>query len=151
MSQQPVHTSTFVIERRYPVSTEKVFTAWSSAEAKSRWFAGPDGWQQVERTMDFRAGGRELLKGRFPDGKTSHFEARYHEVVKNQLIVYVYDMYVNDWKMSVSLASIEFLADSKGTRLLVTEQGVFFGSKEDAAGREHGTNWLVDKMGAPFE
>ncbi|MBN1204871.1 MAG: SRPBCC family protein [Myxococcaceae bacterium] len=148
MTVQPVHCSTFVLDRIYSYAPERVFAAWATAETKSRWFAGPDGWTELERVLELRPGGRETCKGRFPDGKVSYFDARFHEVIPNQLLVYAYDMYVNDQKLSVSLASVEFLPEGAGTHLRVTEQGVFFLSKDDAPGREQGTVWLLDKLAA---
>ncbi|AUX27171.1 ATPase [Sorangium cellulosum] len=148
MIEQPVHCSSFVLDRTYPYAPERVFSAWASAKAKARWFAGPEGWTELERVFEFRPGGRETAKGRFPDGKVSYFDARFHEIVPNRLLVYAYDMYVNDKKLSVSLASVEFLPEGTGTLLRMTEQGVFFGSKDDAPGREQGTVWLLDKLAA---
>jgi hypothetical protein len=34
-----------------------------------------------------------------------------------------------------------------GTRLVFTEQAVFLDGYDDAGSREHGTNWLLDKLG----
>ena len=49
------------------------------------------------------------------------------------------------------MATIEFEADGPGTRLRFTEQGAFFDGDDDPAGREHGTNVLVDQLGAVLE
>lgn len=143
---ESIHCSRFSIDRSYPYAPERVFAAWSSKEAKARWFAGPPGWVEIERAFDFRPGGRETAKGRSPEGKVSFFDARFHEIVPNRLIVYVYDMYVNDVKLSVSLASIEFQPEGAGTRLRMTEQGVFFAGADDASSRELGTAWLLERM-----
>lgn len=148
MKPRPVHCSTFVIDRFYAHAPERVFYAWSSAEAKSRWFAGPAGWTELERIFEFRVGGRETAKGRFPDGKVSFYDARFHEILTNQLLVYAYDMYVNEQKLSVSLASVEFLPEGAGTHVRITEQGVFLGNKDDAPARERGTIWLLDNLKA---
>ena len=49
------------------------------------------------------------------------------------------------------LATIEFKAVAGGTRLVLTEQGAFLDGYDDAGSREHGTNLLVDKMGATLQ
>jgi hypothetical protein len=48
--------------------------------------------------------------------------------------------------VSVSLTTIEFLAEGDGTRLVFTEHGAFFDRLEDAAEREHGTGKLLDAL-----
>jgi hypothetical protein len=48
----------------------------------------------------------------------------------------------------VSLATIEFKPEGKGTTLIYTEQGVFLDGYDDPAGREHGTRALLDKVEA---
>jgi uncharacterized protein YndB with AHSA1/START domain len=39
-------------------------------------------------------------------------------------------------------------AAGSGTRLILTEQGVFFDGYDDAGSREHGTGVLMDRMAA---
>ena len=144
-ARAPIH-DTFAIERRLAFAPRTVFTAWSSAEAKSRWFVGPTGWELKHRELSFQVGGREVVTGRRPDGKMSHFDSRYYEIVPDERIVYVYDMYTDDTRLSVSLVTVEFRPISEGTRLIITEQGVFFGDREDARSREQGTGILLNQF-----
>ena len=137
----------FTLERIYDALPSHVFAAWASAEAKSRWFAGPDEWVAAGREFDFRVGGREYVKGTWPGGHTSTFDARYFDILPDRRIVYAYDMYVDDAKISVSLATVEFFPDGKGTRLRFTEQAAFLNDYEDGGSRERGTAGLLDNLG----
>ena len=73
MTQPSVVHAAFAIDRTYDAPPARVFAAWATAEAKARWFAGPDGWQAEIRELDFRVGGRERLRGVFPGGRSSDF------------------------------------------------------------------------------
>ena len=136
----------FVIKRDLRFTPAQVFAAWSTKEAKANWFVGPPGWKAQVRELDFRVGGYEKLEGQRPDGGISKFHARYHEIVPNERIVYVYDMYTADRQTSVSLVTIEFAPRQAGTHLVITEQGVFLDGRDDPRKREHGTNVLIDQL-----
>lgn len=138
---------TFTLERHFNHPPARVYGAFADPELKQRWFVGPADWKEVERTVDVRPGGREVVHGRFGDGKESRFVATYHVVEKDQRLVYAYDMYVSGALMSVSLVTIEVSPERGGTRLRLTEQGAFVdGSAESAAGRKQGTEWLLEKV-----
>jgi uncharacterized protein YndB with AHSA1/START domain len=138
---------TFIIERNYDASPERVFQAFAQLESKAKWFSGPEEWLAQKREFDFRVGGREVLSGG-PKGGTPHtFDARYFDIIANQRIVYAYDMYVGERKLSVSLATIELQAQGKGTRLTMTEQGAYLDGVEDGSQRERGTKELLEKLG----
>ena len=100
--------------------------------------------------MDVRVGGRERAIGKFADGSESRFEALYFDIVPERRLVYTYDMYWQGKKISVSLASVEFVAQgkdgSRGTKLIVTEQHAFLDGYEDAGNRERGTQGLMDNL-----
>ena len=81
----------------------------------------------------------------------STFDAIYHDVVPNERLVYSYDLYLDDRKISVSLATMELAADGAKTRLKVTEQGAFLDGYDDAGSREHGTGLLLDAIGASLK
>jgi uncharacterized protein YndB with AHSA1/START domain len=150
-SARSIKHSSFVIERRFDYDPAQLYRAWADPAVKARWFNGPaDKWKEDVREMDVRVGGRDRLIGKFVDGSESRFEAQYLEVVPEKRLVYAYDMYWQGKKISVSLASIEFVAQGKdsnrGTKLIVTEQHAFLDGYEDGGSRERGTMGLIDNL-----
>ncbi|MGH6891355.1 MAG: SRPBCC family protein [Dongiaceae bacterium] len=148
MTERAATHATFVIERSYDASPARVFKAWADPAAKARWFAGPSDWKLVDRAIDFRVGGREHLRGAWPSGTISAFDAQYHDIVPDQRIIYAYDMRLDERHISVSLATVELKPAGKSTRLIFTEQAAFLDGYDDAGGRERGTGALLDKLGA---
>ena len=128
----------------------QVFTAFTDERAKSRWFGG-DGITMVERSMDVRPGGREVAVGKWKSGVTSRFDAVYFDVTPDRRLVYAYEMHLDGRKISVSLACVEIEPHPVGVKLKVSEQAVFLDGYEDNGSREHGTNWLMDKLVASLE
>src|SRR5262245_28886875 len=146
-SARSIKHSSFVIERRFDHDLSLVYRAWVDPSAKARWFTGPvDKWKEELREMDVRVGGRDRLIGKFVDGSESRFEALYLDVVPERRLVYVYDMYWQGKKISVSLASVEFVLAGRGTKLVLTEQHVFLDGYEDAGSRERGTRSLLEQL-----
>jgi len=137
----------FTIEREFDAPIALVFKAWADKDAKARWFSAPVECTEMIRDQDFRLGGRDRLKASWPGGRISDFNCEYRDIVENTRIVYVYDMHLDGKKISVSLATILFAKSAKGTRLTVTEQGVFLDGYDDAGAREHGTGLLLDALG----
>jgi uncharacterized protein YndB with AHSA1/START domain len=136
-----VEHDTFTIERTYDASPERVFGAWSDPAAKARWFGPGD-----THELDFRVGGHEHLTVRGPDGSTYAFDSRYQDIVRDERIVYAYDMHREQTRISVSLATIEFKPEGEGTRLILTEQGVFLDGQDVPALRVTGTGELLEKL-----
>jgi uncharacterized protein YndB with AHSA1/START domain len=155
MSKAPsaVHGS-FTIVRELPHAPARVYAAFADTKAKQAWFGGPrEQWASLEREMDFRVGGRERARGRWAkSGVVTDFQAQYLDIVQERRIVYAYSMHVDEKKISVSLATIQLeQLGSKGTRLTVTEQGVFLDGYDDAGSREHGTGALMDALARSLE
>jgi uncharacterized protein YndB with AHSA1/START domain len=146
MSKRAAVHDTFVVNRAFSFPREWVFAAWTSVEAKARWFFGPTGWKARRREMDFRVGGRETVIGQKPGGAASTFNAHYYDIVPNERIVYAYEMFLDDVRISVSVATVEFKERGGGTQLVITEQGVFLDEYTDARGREEGTQILVGQL-----
>jgi uncharacterized protein YndB with AHSA1/START domain len=148
VADRTVSHGTFVIERELPHPPARVFAAWGDPKAKAQWFAAPkSAAKEVIREQDFRVGGKERLRGQWNTGMTSDFHCVYQDIVQDRRIVYSYNMYVNDQKISVSLATIEFEPTANGTKLILTEQGAYLdGGKDGHAGREQGTRGILENL-----
>jgi uncharacterized protein YndB with AHSA1/START domain len=144
MTTRSSEHGTFAIERTYPAAPERVFAAWSSQEAKSKWFGAPG---EGAYSLDFRVGGQESNRGGPPDGPVYRFDAVYQEIVPDQRIVYGYSMDADETRISVSVTTVEFVPEGNGTKLTFTEQGVFLDGADTPAIREGGTNGILDALG----
>lgn len=137
---------TFTIERTYDTSVGRLYEAWADPRLKATWFVGPEGWTELERSSDFRVGGRDVTHGRHVGNIESKAVATYHEIVPNQRIVFVYDMWVNGALQSVTLATAQFVANGKSAQLVYTEQSVYFDTKFGPDARKQGTEHLLDQL-----
>jgi uncharacterized protein YndB with AHSA1/START domain len=144
MERSSTH-STFVIERTYGASPQKVFDAWADPAAKSAWFGPP---QKGDYSLDFRVGGIEHFTGSGPDGALYTFDSRFMDIVSGLRIVHCYDMLRDATRISVSVATIELEALDTGTRLTLTEYGVYLDGQDTSEAREHGTKVVIEALGA---
>jgi uncharacterized protein YndB with AHSA1/START domain len=144
MRERSVEHATFVVERTYDASPDRVFAAWSDPEAKARWFDGSEG----EFEFDFGVGGRERRRGTLPDGRAYTFQALYQDIVPARRIVFTYEMLLDETRISVSVATVQFRPERAGTRLVFTEQGAFLDGHEMPGRREQGMGSLLDALAA---
>jgi uncharacterized protein YndB with AHSA1/START domain len=147
MTPRSTEHATFSIERTYDAAPERVFAAWADPAAKTRWFGGPDDGE-TEYELDFRVGGRERSRGGTPDGTVYTYDAVYRDIAPNERIVYTYEMYMGEARISVSVTTVELAPEAAGTRLTFTEHGVFLDGLDSPALREEGTGHLLDALGA---
>jgi uncharacterized protein YndB with AHSA1/START domain len=152
MTDSSVIHDTFVIERTYPAAPSRVFAAFTSAEAKEAWgdtgdiesAEGAAGQQE----FDFRPGGREKFGFQY-NGKTMRYDALYYDIVPDQRIVYSYEMYMDDVRISVTVATIELAKSGDGTTLTWTEQGAYLDGIDGAEAprlRQEGTSEILDGL-----
>ena len=147
MSERSVEHATIVIERRYSASPERTFAAWADVAAKARWMGVSEGGLE----LDFRVGGEERHRGTLPDGRVYTYEAVYQDIVRPRRILYTYEMHLDDSRISISLATVEFTPEHDGTRLVFTEQGAFLDGHEPPARRDEGMGSLLDALGTELE
>jgi uncharacterized protein YndB with AHSA1/START domain len=135
----------FTLERTFPNATPaRVFAAFKP-EGKTKWFGGPE-FQDLERKNDFRVGGKEIAAGRHKSGIVSRFESHYYDIVENERLIYSYEMHLDDTKISVSLATISFVAEGTSTTLTMHEDGAFLDGYDGVDSRRTGTIGLLDAL-----
>jgi uncharacterized protein YndB with AHSA1/START domain len=145
--------ASFVIERSYEVSPERVFQGFADPAKKKRWYGGRDPMTTEDFTMDFRTGGIDRAAYRFgrgmplPEGTKLSYETRYQNIVLNERIIWVYTMAINDRVASASQASIELLPKGKGTEMVFTEQGAYVENSDGPQTREEGWKTLIGRLG----
>jgi uncharacterized protein YndB with AHSA1/START domain len=152
MTDRSVIHDTFSIERTYPVAPSRVFAAFASAEAKDAWgdtgVLEPAEGEAGAQEFDFRPGGRERF-GHKMEGTMFRYDALYYDIVPDQRIVYSYEMYADDARISVSVATIEFAKSGDGTALTWTEQGAYLDGIDGTQApslREEGTTEMMDGL-----
>ncbi|MCU1686995.1 MAG: Activator of Hsp90 ATPase 1 family protein [Amycolatopsis sp.] len=137
--------STFTLERQYQASVQRVFEAWATPEARKRWMA-----QGAEHSQNFEVGGLETVKGDDGEGHALTYEARYAEIATNERILTTSTLHSGDQLSTVSVTSVEFSAAGEGTRVVLTEHGMYLPGQEQPDWREHGTAQQLDTLAAEF-
>ncbi|MGH7697183.1 MAG: SRPBCC family protein [Candidatus Dormibacteria bacterium] len=143
---------TFIIERTYPATPSRVFAAFASREAKDAWgdtgdLESTDG-DSGDEEFAFRVGGRERFGHKW-QGTRYRYDALYYDIVPDERIIYTYEMYADDARISVSVATIELAKKADATRLTYTEQGAFLDGidgPEASKLRQVGTAEMLDNL-----
>src|ERR1035437_7783031 len=94
--QSTIH-STFVIEREYKATPERVFAAFADPAKKRHWFVESEHNDVESYEMDFRVGGRETARFRFQQGTpvagmACTNDTIYQDIVPNRRIVFASTM-----------------------------------------------------------
>lgn len=140
---QPLRHDEFTLKRSINASRKLCYRAWTELEHKKNWFIGPEGWEQIERSVDFRVGGEEILHGR-TDSFESKYTARFHLIIPDTQLIYAFDMHVNGGHYSISLTGLDFEESDNGTQITYVEKIYYLTEDYDNKGRIEGTNKLLD-------
>jgi uncharacterized protein YndB with AHSA1/START domain len=148
-NQSHIVHHTFVSERTWSASPERVFAAFSDREQKRLWyFQGSESFE-----MDFRIGGAERAVSRL--GADSPFpgvpltsEGIHLDIAANQRVVIASCMSIGGRPMSASLCTFQFLPEGTGTCLVFTHQGAFYENSDGPAMREEGWNTILNRLDA---
>ena len=155
MEERSVIHSTFVIERSYPATPERVFGAFADPSKKRRWFVEGDHHEVEHFEMDFRVGGKELARFRFKEGTplkgiACTNDTIYQDIVPARRVVLASNMTVGGKCISASLVTVEFLPSPTGTDLILTHQGAFFEGSDGPEMREAGWRKLLERLSGEF-
>jgi len=154
MDKQSVIHSTFVIERSFSATPERVFAALSDPVTKRRWFAESEHNQIEEFTMEFHVGGTErvrfTVKSGPIQGQLLTGEGIYLDIAPNRRVVIASTMVLGDHRISAALATFELLSTDQGTDLIFTHQGAFFEGSDGPQRREGGWQKIFDRLAKEF-
>lgn len=128
----------FTIERTLASPVKKVYEAFSDKSFKEKWFGASESYE-----LDFQVGGKEVNIAVPHEGTTFRYVATYYDIVPEERVIYCYEMYNNDQRVSVSLATIEFVETDGKTMLKLREDGVFLEGSDSPEQRESGTHYLL--------
>jgi uncharacterized protein YndB with AHSA1/START domain len=137
--------STLRMTRRFRVSRDFVFAAFTSHADMARWF-GPAGCKVTGGGLDFREGGRYRIQVERPEGGAI-VGGTYREISAPEKLVFTWQWEGDeDWANTESLVTIEFTVDGEETELRLTQVGFPF--PESRGRHEHGWSGSFDKLEA---
>ena len=105
------------LERVIDAPPEKLFRAWTEPDLLKQWFT-PKPWTVSRAELELRAGGKNLVVMRSPEGQEFPHRGIYLEVATNKRLVWT-DAYIDAWTPSEKpfmTAIITFDAQGTGTK-----------------------------------
>jgi uncharacterized protein YndB with AHSA1/START domain len=139
--------STLKLSRRFKAPRERVFAAFTTAEAIRQWFGCPPP-HIVEVSADFRVGGSYRIKSINPETSCAVIAVGvYREITPPSKIAYTWKWEDDeDWANCESLVTFEFVAIGDETELRLTQAG--FPSDESCQRHTQGWTTCFSKLEA---
>ncbi|HEY3934625.1 MAG TPA: SRPBCC domain-containing protein [Gemmatimonadales bacterium] len=124
------------ITRIFNARRERVFSAWTTAEALKQWHS-PDPMRVREATVDLRVGGRYRIVMAGPDGTERIVGGTYREIDSPQRLVYTWQ-----WETTPGFPEtdviVEFTAQGNATEVRVTHTGI----PDENSRSQHERGWM---------
>ncbi|MEV0531629.1 SRPBCC domain-containing protein [Kitasatospora sp. NPDC050463] len=148
----------FALQVGFSAPPEQVFAAFADPGLRTRWFRLPGSSKNATHALDFRVGGSEVAANLFVSGDIEErleYRSRFHDIVPDRRIVYVYEAHVDGLRRWVSLVTVELDAQGAGSRLDWTEQYAYLvlsgDAVQDTAHLRGGTRLLLNGLSAVVE
>jgi len=122
-------TTTLQISRTFQANREKVFQAWTTAEALKQWFGPTDDFTIPLAEVDLRVGGKYRIQMKAPDGELHTVGGVYREVAPPEKLVFTWT-----WEAgggcgdsekehpAETLVTVEFREKGQRTEVLLTHE-----------------------------
>ena len=102
--------------RHYPVAAEKVWRAWTDAQALKQWWGPAPGEPVALAELDVRVGGRFRIIFGGTDGRAHECAGVYREVIVNRKLVFTWT-WPNSTPERESLVTLTLRPSGAGTEL----------------------------------
>jgi uncharacterized protein YndB with AHSA1/START domain len=141
---------TFVLERSFPHSCERLYQALSDPELKARWYSAErTGVMRFE--MDFRPGGVERQHYTLGDdtpfpGAAIVNEGRIEDIRDGERIVISSTTSFAGNRISTALITYELAEEGEGSKLTLTHQAAFYENADGPEMRRGGWEKLIDVL-----
>jgi uncharacterized protein YndB with AHSA1/START domain len=132
------------LRRTFDAPPERVFRAWTEAEAMMQWQAPFDS-RVTLLEVDVRVGGRYRVHMEGKDGTQYRLTGEYREVVKPGRLVYTWH-WETDPAEKESLVTVEFRDLGGRTELTLTHSG--FANESERSGHDAGWQSCMEKVAA---
>lgn len=130
------------VRRTFAAPRQRVFDAWTSAEALKQWHA-PENATVEHATVDFRVGGRYLIEMRGNDGQMHRVGGEYREIDPPRRLVLTWAWREKEVS-SDSIVTVEFLERGDETEVVLTHAGLV--TEAERAGHRHGWIGCFEKL-----
>ncbi len=138
MAQGTVETKpSLAIDRTLRAAPQRVWQAWTQAEALKKWFAPADAFKVEVAEADVRVGGRYRIVMTAPDGEVHDVSGVYREVVPNERLAFTWA-----WRSTperVSLVTVTLRPAGSGTALTLQHEQLF----DESARDHHREGWIA--------
>ncbi|MGH8457279.1 MAG: SRPBCC family protein [Stenotrophobium sp.] len=136
--------ATLTLTRQYPHPREKVFRAWTDAQALKRWFLPSAEHRVVLAEADARVGGRYRIVVQGPDGEQHGVSGVYREIAEPARLVFTWTF--QSKPAAESLVTIELREHARGTELVLTHERL--PDEASRARHEHGWTGCLQHLGS---
>lgn len=124
------------IERTYDAPPERVFDAWTRADAVAKWFTPSADYQAVVTALDARVGGRYRVEMRHSGGNIHVVTGVYREVAPPARLVMTW-AWEGQEALGHTVVTVELTPLGSGTRLVLVHERF----PSEAARAEHEKGW----------
>ncbi|HEX6047962.1 MAG TPA: SRPBCC domain-containing protein [Gemmatimonadaceae bacterium] len=130
------------IRRTFAAPRQRVFDAWTSADALKRWHA-PENAIVESASVDFRVGGRYRIEMRGNDGQLHKVGGEYREIEAPRRLVITWAWQEKEVS-SDSIVTVEFFERGSETEVVLTHEGL--ATEPERAGHRYGWIGCFEKL-----
>ena len=150
MTSRSVTHASFTVER--PTTRRRIGCSGHGPIQRPRPDGSPVPPNGTRSSSHGLPGGRSRHQpGRAAGGPIHTYEARYHDIVPDQRIITTYEMYMDETRSSVSVATLELEPEGKGTHLPTPSRAPSWTDSTRSRRASRAPRDLLDALGRALE